>query len=142
MKNNKKYSAYVEWAIAVIILVICFNIVLSNRSFSPIKAHEKLEKTQHFGPSKIVNTLGVRDGEIYLCRYKDWFAAQLFGKNLFMWQPRAGEMGIQIDLSKDITYNWYAARIKDNPMTVNLYGYVNDPQISKIILEGESNKNT
>ena len=44
MKIYKKYSAIIEWFLAIILILICSKIIFPG-SFTPLKAHEQSEKS-------------------------------------------------------------------------------------------------
>lgn len=145
MKITSKYSAIIELAIAIVLVVVCFKYsFLAYGSFSPIKAHESSERTFHYGPSKIIKTIDLKDQKIYLCRYKDWFSADTVNRgsiSLIKWYPGDNVSGAPIDYSKQVSYYWSSSGNKDNISTMKLYGYVNDPNITTILLEEENGAN-
>lgn len=142
MRINNKCSTIVEWSIAVVLVVICLNYsFFSYGSFSPIKAHEQSERTSHYGPSKIIKTIDLYGGKIYLCRYKDWFSANSVKKGIIKWYPADQGDGTAIDYSKQVSYKGYGSRIK-NLMIMKIYGYVSDPKITTMLFEDENKTNT
>ncbi|WP_097027182.1 hypothetical protein [Clostridium peptidivorans] len=143
MTLNKKHSAIIEWIIAIVLVVICWNYsIFSYGSFSPIKAHEQSERTYHYGPSKIIKTIDLDGGKIYLCRYKDWFSANTVRRGIINWHPGDQVSGTPIDYSKQVSYSWSGARIKGDIMIIKTYGYVSDPKITTILFEDEGKTNT
>ena len=56
MKIYKKYSAIIEWFLAIILILICSKIIFPG-SFTPLKAHEQSEKSVYYGPSNIIKTI-------------------------------------------------------------------------------------
>lgn len=143
MRINRKYSEIIEWGIAIVLIVICWNYSLfSYGSFSPVKAHEQSERTYHYGPSKIIKTIDLDGGKIYLCRYKDWFSADTVKRNIIKWYPGDQVGGTPIDYSKQVSYNWSGSSIKKDMMIMKIYGYVSDPKITMMLLEDENKANT
>lgn len=145
MKINKKCSAVIEWVLAIFLLGVCFKyLFLSCGSFSPIKAYEQSERTFHYGPSEIIKTIDFKGGKIYLCKYKQWFSVNTVKKEMIKWYPGDQVAGREIDYSKKVTYSWSNSRIKDDVRIMNMYGYVNDPNIVTMLLEveGENNRDT
>lgn len=142
MKLNKKHSAIMEWIIAIVLLVICWKCsILSYGNFSPVKAHEQSERTYYYGPSKIIKTIDLDGGKIYLCRYKDWFSANTVRRGVIKWYPGDQVAGTLIDYSKQISYSLSGSGIKGDVMIIDIYGYVNDPKITTILLEDKSKGN-
>lgn len=143
MRVNEKHSAIIEWVIGIVLVVICLNYsIFSYGNFSPVKAHEQSERTYHYGPSKIIKTIDLDGGKIYLCRYKDWFSANTVKRGIIKWYPGDQVAGTPIDYSKQVSYSWNGSSIKGNLMIIKLYGYVNDTKITTILLEDESKTNT
>lgn len=143
MKINEKYYSVIEWSIAVVLVVICFKYyILAYGSFSPLKAHQISERTFHYGPSKIVKTIDLSGGKIYLCKYKDWFSADTVKKGLVRWYPGDNVGGSPIDYSKQVSYSWGNSHIKKEISIMTIYGYVSDPNISVMVLERESGATT
>jgi hypothetical protein len=111
-------------------------------SFSPVKAHEQSERTYYYGPSKIIKTIDLDGQKIYLCRYKDWYSANTVKKGIIKWYPGNGVSGIPIDYSKQVSFTWNGSVNEQNKMTMKVYGYVNNPEITTIVLAGENQTNT
>lgn len=140
---NKKHSAIIEWAVVVVLIVISWKYsILSYGSFSPIKVHQQSERTYHYGPSKIIKTIDLYGEKIYLCRYKDWFSANTVERGIIKWYPGSQVSGIPIDYSKKVSFSWSGSRNKQNLMTKKIYGYVNDPEITTMLLVEEDGTNT
>lgn len=138
MKINDRNRAIIEWAIAIVLIVVtCKFSILSYGSFSPLKAHEQSERTFHYGPSKIIKTIDLNGQKIYLCRYKDWFSADTVRKEFVKWYPGDNVGGTPIDYSKQVSFSWNSSSNKQNKMTMKVYGYVNNTEIATIILIGE-----
>ncbi|GKU24171.1 hypothetical protein [Clostridium folliculivorans] len=139
MKISKKHiSGIIEWSIAIVLLLICYKYsFLSYGSFSPLKAHELSERTYHYGPSKIIKTIDIDKGKVYLCRYKDWFSADTVNKEIIKWYPGDGVSGTPIDSSKQVSYSWSGSGTKNNEMFMKVYGYVSDSKITTIQIEGD-----
>ncbi|EGT0697021.1 TPA: hypothetical protein ACY4SF_001931 [Clostridium perfringens] len=140
MKIYKKYSAIIEWFLAIILILICSKIIFPG-SFTPLKAHEQSEKSVYYGPSNIIKTIDLGKEKIYLCKYKDWFSIDIIRKGLIKWHPVNYPAGYPIDYSKQVTFNTYTSKpIKNSEPIAKIYGYVNDPQIKNIVLEDNNNK--
>lgn len=136
MKINDKNRAIIEWIIATVLIVICFKYsILSYGSFLPIKAHELSERTYHYGPSKIIKTIDLNGGKIYLCRYKEWFSANTVKKGVIKWYPGDQVAGTPIDYSKQVSYSWGNSHIKGDTSIMKIYGYVNDSNITTMLIE-------
>lgn len=142
MKINKKYTPIIEWILAIFLLIICFKYtLLSYGSFSPVKAHEELERTYHYGPSKIVKTLDIDGYKIYLCKYKDWYSADVVKRKFFKWVSE-DPAGTPINYSNQLSHTWHTSRMKGDKLKILVYGYVNDSKITTILLEDESKTNS
>ncbi|MBK1812328.1 hypothetical protein JHL18_17020 [Clostridium sp. YIM B02505] len=139
MKINKKHiDVIIEWSIAIVLLFICYKYsFLSSGSFSPLKAHEQSERTYHYGPSKIIKTIDLGKEKIYLGRYKEWFSGDTVKKELIKWYPGEGVGGTLIDSSKQVSYSWYGSSTKNNEMIMKVFGYVSDPNITTMQIDGE-----
>lgn len=143
MKINKKLGAIIEWILAIMLIIAVWKFsILSYGSFSPLKAHEQSERTYHYGPSKIVKTIDMDGEKIYLCRYKDWISANTVRKGLIKWYPGDNVGGTPIDYSKQVSFSWSGSTNKQNSFTTKIYGYVNDTEITEILLVDENEKNT
>lgn len=142
MKINEKLGAIIEWILAIMLIIAVWKFsILSYGSFSPLKAHEQSERTYHYGPSKIVKTIDMDREKIYLCRYKDWISANTVRKELIKWYPGDNVGGTPIDYSKQVSFTWSGSTNKENLFTKKIYGYVNDTEITEILLVDENEKN-
>lgn len=140
MKINKKHNPIIEWIIAIVLIMLCRNFsIFSYGSLSAIRAHEKSERTLHYGPSDIIRSIDLDDAKIYLCRYKDWFSISTVKRGLVMWYPGGGGVEV-IDYSKQVSYSWGTSDIKENMIT-KIYGYVSDSDIDTIIITDENKTN-
>lgn len=137
MRIYKKYSAIIEWSLAVILIIVCYKLTFSG-SFTPLKAHEQSERTAYYGPSDIVKTIELDKEKIYLCRYKDWFSASTVKKELIKWYPTSQAAGIPIDYSKQVSYGYNSSSGGGTMESLNIYGYVSDPNISTMLFENIS----
>lgn len=137
MNLSEKSKAIIEWIIAVILVMICvYYYVLSYSSFTPLQAFKNSERTMNYGPSEIIKELDKDKVKIYLAKYKNWFSAQAFEKNLITWRFAGGSVaGTTINFNEKITYSYSGASVKNNKFLWNLYGYVNDINITKVSLE-------
>ena len=131
-----------EWTIAIVLLILCYRLsILSYGHFSALKAHEFSEKTMHYGPSKIIKEVTLKNRKIYLCKYKGWISADSVEKVLIKWHTGQTLSGYPIDYTKKVTHTWNSSSAydkKDSLMTV--IGYVNDPTITAIILDAYKEK--
>ena len=135
MRINKKYSAIIEWIVAIILIVISWNYsILSYGSFFSVKAHQQSERTYHYGPSKIIKTINLDGEKIFLCRYKDWFSADTVIRGIIRWYPGDQVGGTPIDYSKQVSYSWSGSSNKQKLMIMKIYGYVSDPKITTMLL--------
>lgn len=141
MKIYKKYSAIIEWSLAILLILVCSKIFFPG-SFTPLKTHEQSEKSVYCGPSDVIKTVDLGREKIYLCKYKDWFSESTVRRKIIKWYPVNYPAGHPIDYSKQLTFNAYTSKSTENsePIT-KVYGYVNDPKIKTIVLE-DKNKET
>lgn len=138
----KKYSAVIEWIIAIFLVYICVNYsIFSYGNLSPLKEHEKAEKSLYYGPSKIIKTIDLGNEKFYLCRYKDWFSMDSVKKGMFFWHTSDIAMGVPIDYSKQVSYTHSGSGINDNEIRYEFFGYVNDPKLTTISLTEKDGKN-
>lgn len=141
MKINKRYLAIFEWSLAIILVILCVKYsFLSYGSFTPLGAHQASEKTLYYGPSKIVETVNLDGGKIYLCRYKNWISADTVRKGILKWYIGDGCGGFLIDFSKPIFYSWSSSRVRDDKSVMKCFGIVNDSRIDKVVLTVEENE--
>jgi len=135
MKINKKLIDTIEWGIAIVLLIVCIkSIFFSYGDFNQIKAHEAAERTLHYGPSEIVDTIDLDDIKIYLCRYKDWFSTSTVKKNFVKWNIGYSTTK-EIKTDEKVTWTYNGLTIRKHEFLMKLYGYVNDEDISTITLE-------
>lgn len=136
MKN--RLSLVIEWSIAIILMVLCFNIsFLSYGNFSPVAAHQQSERTYYYGPSQIMDTIHLENAKIYLCRYKSWYSASIVKRDLLLWRTSGLNIGSKIDVSKPINYSWGYTRINKKLNVNKIFGIVNDSAITKVVLFSE-----
>lgn len=137
MKISKLKSA-IFWSIAIILLLISCKIeIFIDGNLSALKAHEKSERTYHYGPSEVIETRDLAKCRIYLCRYKDWFSADTVKKGLILWYPGNVDGGTKIDYGKQVTYTANAEGDTDGGRIIKVYGYVNDEKITTICIGNE-----
>jgi hypothetical protein len=136
MKLNEKSKAFIEWALAIFLAIVCLNFyVFSYMKFSPEKAFRSSERTINYGPSQIVKELDKDGIRIYLARYKDWISAQAIERKLITFSHAGGNVtGIPIKYDEKVTYTWSGSSVKKNKFLWMVYGYVNDAAIHKITL--------
>ena len=141
---NKKYSAVIEWIIAVVLLLLCYRFsIFSAGHFSALNAHKLSEKTMHYGPSKIIKEIDLKNRKVLLCKYKDWISADVVERNFIRWYPGSPVSPRPIDYTKKVTYSWSASGVSDNrDSLLTVIGYANDPTITKIILEAKKQKSS
>lgn len=138
MKTYKKYSAIIEWSLAILLILVCSKILFPG-SFTPLKTHEQSEKSVYYGPSDIVKTVDLGKEKIYLCRYKDWFSTSIVRRGIIKWYPVNHPAGYPIDYSKQVSYAWGTSKSTDDAIPLmKIYGYVNDNKIKTIILEDKN----
>lgn len=144
MNLSEKSKAIIEWIIAVILVMLCvYYYVLSYSSLSPHQAFKNSERTINYGPSEIIKEVDKDNVKIYLAKYKNWFSAQAFERNLITWKFAGGDVaGTPINFNEKITYSWSGASLKNNKFLWNLYGYVNDKNITKVSLEVKKGNKT
>lgn len=136
--KSKKLGLAMQWIIAIVILIICFRIsIFSGGKLSALKVHEASEKSYHYGPSEVVNTIDLNRCRIYLCRYKNWFSADTVKKGIVFWYQGNEGGGTEIDYNKQVTYSKSAEGDTEGNRLMKIYGYVNDEEITTICLECE-----
>ncbi|MEG0773867.1 hypothetical protein [Clostridium sp.] len=139
---REKYRGIIEWIVAIVLIVVSLKFsILSYGSFSPVKAHEQSERTYHYGPSKIIKTIDLDGEKIYLCRYKDWFSANTVKKGVIKWYPGNQVAGYPIDYSKQVSFTWSGSTNKKGVSITKIYGYVEDSEITTILLVDENEEN-
>jgi len=141
---KKKFSTVIEWTIAIVLLILCYRLsFLSYGHFSALKAHEFSEKTMHYGPSKIIKEVALKNRKVYLCKYKDWISADVVEKGIIKWHSGSSLFGYPIDYTKKVSSTWGASGAyekKESLLTV--IGYANDPTITTIIVETVKEKSS
>lgn len=144
MKINKKYMAALEWGLAILLIIICFNqFKVYYGYFSPTKAIKAEERRAHYGPSEIVKTMDFKGNKIYFLKYKDWFSVDVVEKRGLKWYTfGAGGSEIENQYRTQISYGWDEFIINKNQFYMNFYGYVSDLNIEKVVLESRNKENS
>ena len=141
MKSSNKFRAIIEWIIAVVLVIICVNFY--SIRFTPLQAFRNSEKTMNYGPSEIIKKLDKGGTKIYLARYKNWISSQVIESQWGTWRYSGGSVtGTPINYKEKITYSWCGSAETDNKYLWDLYGYVNDTKINKVILQVKRNEKT
>ncbi|QMV39997.1 hypothetical protein [Cohnella cholangitidis] len=135
--RRKTWTVTLEWGLAIVLIVLFFWKGLDMLgSTTATKAHERSERSYHYGPSQIVREIPYKDDiVIFLGSYKKWFSADTSVKKGWRWFPGGGVGGVEIDQSKKISYSWDITRYKRDRWLAKFYGYVSDPRIVKFELE-------
>lgn len=134
MNINNKYYELAKWILTFILLFITLNLYIGVYSFSPTAALKKQNSLWHYGPSEIINTINLDNKKIFLCKYKDWFSANTVIKDNLLWYCE-NSLGTEINYSKKISYTYKMKYPNsNNKYELVFYGYVNDPNIEKIVL--------
>lgn len=136
MNLKKNLPAIAEWIIAIFLAAICVCYYLFwYGSFTAIDAFRASESSYHYGPSEIKKEINLKNGKIYLGRYKDWISINMVEKKLFKWYPGSAVGGYPINYSDKITEAWQAGKTLNNGYLYIVYGYVNDPTITTVNLQ-------
>ncbi|QZY54164.1 hypothetical protein [Crassaminicella profunda] len=136
MKNKMKEITI--WSITIILVIICIEITfLDYGNFSAVEAHKQSERTIYYGPSEIIKTIDIENKRLFLCRYKKWFSLDEVEKELIKWYPGTGVTGTEIKKNEKITFSWRISKsnIDESKEIIRCFGYVNDTNITKVILE-------
>ena len=138
---NKRLQSIIEWIIAGILLVTAVYpyvyVYVYYGSFSALEAHQKSEKSYHYGPSEILEVIDIPKGKIFLCKYDKWFSADTIIKGIIKWYPGSGVGGYPIQESQGISSIWSGSRISEDYFLYKGYGYVSNPDITTVTLEVE-----
>lgn len=134
---DKRLQSIIEWTIAVALLVAAVYHHIYYGSFSALKAHQKSEQSYHYGPSEILEVIDFPKGKIFLGNYDKWFSADTIKKGLIKWYPGSGVGGFPIKENEELSSTWSGSRISDDYYLYKVYGYVSNPDITKIALEVE-----
>lgn len=138
MSLRKKIFSIMEWIIALILVSTCiYYYIFSFGSFTAINAFRASEKGYHYGPSEIKKEVDLKNGKVYLGKYKDWISATRVEKKFIKWYPGSGVGGFQINYSDKISHTWSAGEMGDNSYIKTVFGYVNDSTIVTVNLEVE-----
>jgi hypothetical protein len=136
MSFKKKLSSFIEWTIALILVATCIYFYLfSYGSFNAIDAFKASEKSFNYGPSQIKEEINLKNGKIYLAKYKDWISACIIEKKFIKWYPGSGVGGSPINYSDKVSSNWSGSRIGDKSFIYTVFGYVNDSTIATVNLK-------
>lgn len=140
-KSSKIFRAIIEWIIAFVLVIICVNFYSLN--FTPFQAFRNSERTINYGPSEIIKELDKNGTKIYLARYKNWISSQVIERQWGTWRFSGGNVtGTPINYKEKITYSFGGSAETDNKYLWDLYGYVNDTKINKVILQVKRNDKT
>ncbi|WP_223701211.1 hypothetical protein [Sutcliffiella deserti] len=137
MKQGKK-RAVVEWSVAIVLLltVITQSPYVQYYTLSPLAAHEKSERTFHYGPSEVEEEIDLEKVRVYLGHYKGWFSANtVIRHNMLFWAPGSQVGGQEIEEDEDISYSWSGSSITKDTYLTMFYGIVSNPEIKEVILE-------
>lgn len=136
MKTHKELF---KWIVCLILVILCVKFsILSHFSLTPLKAHQKSERTLYYGPSQITEVVDINNGKIYLCRYKDWISASTVKKNFIFWSIGNQSCANKIDYKEKVNFTWFYSN--KEPL-FKLYGIVNDDNITSIELTNSHYKN-
>lgn len=141
MSLRKKIFAAIEWIVAIILLSICvYYYIFSYGSFSAIGAYRASERTMHYGPSEIKKVIDVKNGKVYLGKYKNWISAAPIEKKFIKWYPGNGGEGCPIKYSDKISQFMDCGAMGRNSYLCLVFGYVNDSNIKVVSLQIQDNK--
>ncbi|WP_239616760.1 hypothetical protein [Cohnella mopanensis] len=134
--KRKTIVMTLEWALAVLLVFLFFSDgPFTIGSGSAAEAHERSERSYHYGPSQTIKEIQYRnDIVIFLSTYKNWFSADTSVKKGWRWFPGGGVGGVEIDKSKAVSYSWEISRYKKERWIAKFYGYVSDPRITSVVL--------
>jgi hypothetical protein len=111
--------------------------IFSHVSLSPLRAHQKSERTYYYGPSEIIEVVDVSGGKVYLCRYKDWISANTVKRNLIFWSAGDQVGGSKIDYNERVNFTWFYS---GHEPIIKLHGIVNDANITSIGIMNSEDK--
>lgn len=134
---NRRLKSTIEWIIAVILLITAVYPYIFYGSFSALKAHQKSEQSFHYGPSEILEVIDFPKGKIFLGKYDKWFSADTIKKGLIKWYPDGDVGGHLIKENEEVSSAWSGSKISDDYYLYKVYGYVSNPNITKVTLEVE-----
>ncbi|MHC1684546.1 MAG: hypothetical protein AB6733_16655 [Clostridiaceae bacterium] len=137
MKLSERFKAVIEWSLAIILVMTCIYFYgIQDKRFTPLQVFKYGERTINYGPSEIVKEEDLDGIKIYLAKYKGWYSAQAIKKNLITWSYVNGSpSGTPINTDEKINYNYGSTAVDDKKMFSIFYGYVNDKNIVKVILD-------
>ncbi|RSK27545.1 DUF5044 domain-containing protein [Bacillus sp. HMF5848] len=141
--SKKRLS--IEWVIAIVLLFFAVkeSPYFNYYHLSPLAAHEQSERTYHYGPSNIVESIDVGDVRLYMGTYKEWFSVNSVEKHAgVFWRPGSHVGGTEIDKNQAISYSWSGSTINDDLMLMKIYGVVTNPNIVEVqldVMEGSGN---
>lgn len=144
MSLRKKIFAVLEWVVAIILLFICLYYYVfyefSYGSFTAVGAYRASERTMHYGPSKIEKVIDVKNGKVFLGKYKNWISAAPIEKRFIKWYPGGGDEGYNIKYSDKISQFIGYGDMGHNSYIYRVFGYVNDSNIKSVSLQFEESK--
>lgn len=136
MSSRKKIFSILEWLVALILLSTCiYYYIFALYSFTAINAFTASEKSLHYGPSEIKKEINLKNGKMYLGKYKDWISATPIERTFIIWYPSSGGGGFPINYSEKISHTWQCASMGDNSYIYTAFGYVNDSSIKTVNLK-------
>lgn len=136
MSLRKKIFASIEWIVAIILLFIClYYYIFSYGSFSAIGAYRASERTMHYGPSEIKKVIDVKNGKVYLGKYKNWISASPIQRRFIKWYAGNGGGGCEIKYSDKISQFIDCGAMGKNSYICSVFGYVNDSNIKSVNLQ-------
>lgn len=129
---KKIYKDALEWSVLVALVLFCILPFALDRSFSPLKAHEKNEKSVFYGPSKVMKTIDLKEEKIYVCKSDKHLSLDTVKKGMLFWKPK--QKPIVTDEEKTMTSKYFIETVSDSYTLAGVYGDAMDDKIKGIKL--------
>ena len=114
--------------IFIIIILSFYLMSWLGLSFTPLKAYEKVERSNHYGPSQIVHIENYKNNKFILGKYDRWISCSTMKRALlFFWVAESTPITVENDKSLALCYTWYYYK----PILKG-YGFINDKNIKKV----------
>lgn len=94
----------------------------------PLAAHQRSERSAHYGPSEVVHVRDIPGAKLLLCRYDQWISCNTVNRTLFFfWTFGSGVSGYKYDSEVPLDFTWAVSN-----GIYRLFGIVSDRNITAV----------
>ncbi len=114
--------------IVIIVILSFFTITQLGLHFTPLSAHENLERSIHYGPSEVIHIEDFENGKYILGKYDKRVSCDIVNRALLFFWSAGSPVGFENDKTKKVCYTWLLTSYNN----FRAYGIVNDKNVKKI----------